>query len=88
MKVTIEIPDPLYRKVKAQSALLGRSIPDVTTDLYRQWLGESPPADGSDSPEAWLASWPAAADTAARSAPAGHSARQILAQERGRLERR
>ena len=88
MKVTIEIPDPLYRKVKAQSALLGRSIPDVTTDLYRQWLGESPPADGSDSPEAWLASWLAAADTAARSAPAGHSARQILAEDRGRLERR
>lgn len=87
MKVTIEIPEPLYRKVKAKSALLGHSVREVTTDLYQQWLGDAHPADENASPEAWLESWLADAEAAARSAPAGPSARQILDEDRHRLER-
>lgn len=87
MKVTIDIPEALYRKVKAKSALLGYSVRETTTDLYQQWLGESPPADENVSPEAWLASWLADADAAARAAPGGPTARQLLDEDRNRLER-
>lgn len=38
MKATIDIPDELYRKVKAKSALEGRAVREVTIELYRQWV--------------------------------------------------
>lgn len=38
MKATIEIPDELYRKVKAKSALEGRSVREVTERLFRDWV--------------------------------------------------
>jgi hypothetical protein len=38
MKATIEIPDDLYRQVKAKSALEGHTIREVTIDLYEHWL--------------------------------------------------
>jgi len=41
MKATIDIPDDLYRRVKARTAQEGRRIREVTVDLYLQWLGES-----------------------------------------------
>src|SRR5512137_2738729 len=51
MKTTIDIPDDLYRRVKAKSALEGRAVREVTVDLYRAWL-QSPtegPAVASES---------------------------------------
>lgn len=41
MKATIDIPDELYRKVKAKSAMEGRPVRDVTVQLFRQWLTEA-----------------------------------------------
>lgn len=38
MKATIDIPDPLYRKVKAKAAEQGRKIRDVTIELFQGWL--------------------------------------------------
>ena len=47
MKATINIPDDLYRKVKAKSALEGRPVREVAIELFRGWVGESPgPIDG------------------------------------------
>ncbi len=40
MKATIDIPDDLYRKVKAKSALEGRRVREVAIELFRTWLGE------------------------------------------------
>lgn len=40
MKATIELPDDLYRRVKAKSALEGRSIRAVALELFRRWLRE------------------------------------------------
>ena len=40
MKGTIDIPDELYRRVKARTAQEGRRIREVTADLYQQWLDE------------------------------------------------
>ncbi len=41
MKATIEIPDELYRLVKAKSALEGRAVREVTVDLYRTYVEQS-----------------------------------------------
>lgn len=38
MKVTIDIPDDLYRQVKAKVALEGRRIREVTIELFQNWL--------------------------------------------------
>lgn len=40
MKATIEIPDELYRLVKAKSALEGRAVREVTVELYRRYVGQ------------------------------------------------
>ncbi len=37
------MPDDLYRKVKAKTALEGRAIREVTIELYRRWLEEPDP---------------------------------------------
>ena len=41
MNATIDIPDELYRRVKARTAQEGRRIREVTADLYLQWLDEA-----------------------------------------------
>ena len=38
MKATIDVPDDLYRKVKAKTALQGRAVREVTIELYQRWL--------------------------------------------------
>lgn len=38
MKATIDIPDDLYRRVKAKTAEQGRKIRDVTIELFQGWL--------------------------------------------------
>ncbi|MCA1964965.1 MAG: hypothetical protein LDL31_13550 [Prosthecobacter sp.] len=38
MKATIDVPDDLYRRVKAKTALQGRAIREVTVELYQRWL--------------------------------------------------
>ena len=47
MKVTVEIPDDLYRRVKAKSALEGQPVREVVMRLFQGWLGEASagPAD-------------------------------------------
>lgn len=38
MKTTIDIPEDIYRKVKAKSALEGRPVRDVVTTLFSAWV--------------------------------------------------
>ncbi|HUF61181.1 MAG TPA: hypothetical protein VMN36_03830 [Verrucomicrobiales bacterium] len=38
MKATIDIPDELYRRVKAKSVEEGRKIREVTIELFQAWL--------------------------------------------------
>lgn len=49
VKATIEVPDEIYRRVKAKTALQGRAIRDVTVELYQKWLEE---AETEASPKA------------------------------------
>ncbi|MDE0836240.1 MAG: hypothetical protein OSA84_07805 [Akkermansiaceae bacterium] len=38
MKATLDIPDELYRNVKARSALEGRPVRAVAVELFEKWL--------------------------------------------------
>lgn len=40
MKATIDIPDELYRRVKAKSALEGLAVREVATTLFYAWVGD------------------------------------------------
>jgi hypothetical protein len=42
MKATIEIPDELYRRVKAKSALEGLAVREVATTLFDTWVEDKP----------------------------------------------
>lgn len=87
MKTTLEIPDGLYRRVKAEAALRGLTVREVTTELYRRWLREGQQRDEQETPTDWLSSWLSAADEALEGAPAGPTAREELGAGRNRLER-
>ena len=45
MKATFEIPDELYREVKATTAREGRTLRDVAISLFEQWLRERKQAE-------------------------------------------
>jgi hypothetical protein len=44
MKATIDIPDDLYRRVKAKSAMEGLAVREVAVSLFSTWIGETPSA--------------------------------------------
>ena len=87
MKATIEMPDELYRQVKAKSALQGRPIRAVTIELFQRWLDEDA-ATATLPPTQALEEWFRLADEVMKDAPPGPTAREILEQDRNRLERR
>jgi hypothetical protein len=86
MKATIDVPDRLYRQVKARAALEGRAIRDVTIELYEGWLrdrGEAAPDQRAPlSGAEWLARWEALGAETARKATDRRVAREILLDER------
>jgi hypothetical protein len=53
MKTSFQLPDDLYRRVKAKSALEGKAVREVTIELYRAWLGEAPHAGPEREVSAW-----------------------------------
>ena len=61
VKATIDIPDELYRRVKARSAMEGRPLRSVAVELLQDWVKTplpKPPGDpGLDAQGAppWLA---------------------------------
>lgn len=88
MKATIDIPDTLYRQVKARSAMEGRSVRDVTIELFRGWLALGPAAvseragDRIDAAETWLASWEEVGARVERAAVGERTTRDILTADR------
>ena len=87
MKATIDIPDDLYRRVKARSAMLGRTVREVSIELYQRWLGETPAAGPSPSAAEWLDEWVAFGKSAGEENASGPTASDIVASDRNRLER-
>ncbi len=89
MKATIEIPDALYRQIKARSALGGRSVRDVTIGLYRRWLAETPAPDHgpdgempTDAVATWLASWESLGTDVSSTTADERTTREILLADR------
>jgi hypothetical protein len=84
MKATIDVPDDLYRRVKAKTALEGRAVREVTIELFRNWVQE--PAvlagDRMEQTKSWVD------QLLEHAVPAdlpGSTAREILEQDRSRL---
>ena len=50
MKATLEIPDDLYRRVKARSAMEGRPMRSVAVQLFQNWLDALPAPEGQPTP--------------------------------------
>ena len=88
MKATIDIPDALYRRVKARSALDGRSIRDVTIELYEGWLAgaaaaaDAAPVDRAAAGAAWIERWKAIGDLITPLPGEHRTAREILIDDR------
>lgn len=83
VKATIEIPDDLYRRVKAKSALEGRAVREVTIELYQRWIAEGIPAPSGQQTAEWLDEF--LSHTIPADLP-GPTAREILEDSRLRLE--
>lgn len=63
MKATFEIPDELYRAVKAETAREGRTLREVAIGLFERWLRERSRGSASAPAVDWrnytapLAAW-------------------------------
>ena len=90
MTAVIDIPDDLYKKVTARVASLGRRVPEVTVELYERWLVDeketSVPTAAQPADAHWLEDWFRLADAAVSRTSVGPSARELLMQDRNRLE--
>jgi hypothetical protein len=91
MKATIDVPDGLYRRVKARSALEGRSVRDVTVVLFERWLAEAPDlraalgdTDPPTAAAAWLRRWESVGDRIAGLTKDKRTTREILTADRDR----
>lgn len=86
MKATIDIPDDLYRQVKAKAALEGNTVREVTTALYRAWVrGAKVDASQSDA-EQWLEEWVQLGRHMLGNAPGQPTLRDIIDEDRARLD--
>ena len=90
MKTTIDIPDELYRRVKARSALLGLAVREVTIDLYRSWLGDEGVSPSPAAAQQWVDEWHSAGLAALGNAPTtggDPTTTEIIEADRARLDR-
>lgn len=53
MKATFQLPDDLYREVKAETARDGRTVRDVVISLFEQWLRQKKQPAPYTSPIDW-----------------------------------
>lgn len=88
MKVTIDVPDDLYLRVKAQAALKARTVREVSIELYRRWVGDLPPEEPTTTPTEWVDRWLALGAQVTAPLPATATARDEVQADRNRLEPR
>ena len=53
MKATFDLPDTLYREVKARTAQEGRTVREVVLSLFEQWLDKGKSAGASTPQVDW-----------------------------------
>ena len=57
MKVTIDLPDELYRGVKVEAARLDRRVRDIVTEALEAWLTSAEESEDRASAESALAEY-------------------------------
>lgn len=85
MKATVDVPDLLYRRVKARAAIEGRAVRDVTIELYERWLADEPSLVSGDrdaAATAWLARWERLGGLIQDNAADPRTTRQVLTDDR------
>lgn len=85
VKTTIELPDELYRQVKAKSALQGLHVREVTIALYQQWLTQPQSSSDIKNDTQWLDKLISLTTPAPKDGP---TARAIVKDDRSRLDRK
>ena len=87
VKVTIDVPDDLYYRVKAQAALKARTVREVSIELYQRWVGDLPPEGSATTPAEWVDQWIALGAQVTAPLPATGTARDEVRADRSRLDR-
>ncbi len=70
MKTSLDLPDELYRQLKAKSALQGRTVREVATSLFTAWVEDRLPASSLAVDEALEPNSPPAATPSEGRSPA------------------
>jgi hypothetical protein len=86
MKTTIELPDQLMTEVKVLAARERRKLGELMAELVRTGLEHH--LTQPLATDHWLEEWFALADEVMNDAPPGPTARELLTEERNRLEQR
>jgi hypothetical protein len=90
VKTTIELPDELLTEVKIEAARRHKKLKELVPELVRAGLRANrmaAPARSRES-ERWLEAWVRLGEEATREAATGPTVTEVLASDRGRLERR
>ena len=89
MSKTVELPEKLVAELNSLAARENRLVDDVVAELIQVGLEARTYPDKNDTSaqaETRLLQWFALADELMQDAPAGPTARQILEEDRNRLE--
>jgi plasmid stability protein len=90
MKTTLDLPEALVVEIRVEAARQGRKLKDLVPEIMRRGLRAqrvSAPL-ASAAAEKWLDEWVQLGATATRGRALSPSATEILAIDRGRLDRR
>ena len=82
----MNLPDNLYRKVKTRAAQQGRTVRDVTVELYEKWLAEKPQEEEPWDGEKWLENWLDLGRRISEAMPPGENLRDEIRASRDRLD--
>jgi hypothetical protein len=90
MKTTIELPDELVTEIKIEAARQKKKLKELVPELVRAGLSARRAAGPPEvrAMAKWLDEWVELGEAATRGLPAAPTATEILAADRGRLERR
>jgi hypothetical protein len=89
MKTTIELPDELVTEIKIEAARERKKLKELMPELVRAGLRvrREPQRVDREAAAKWLDDWGRLGEAATRDRP-GPTATEILAADRGRLDRR
>lgn len=90
MKMTIDLPDELVIEIKIEAARQRKKLKELVPELVRAALSVRRTASAPEgrAMAKWLDEWVALGEAATRGLPPEPTATEIVAADRGRLERR